>query len=204
MPGFLRTALDSFRAEVPPDWAYTLTTEREGRLITERFDPSKPPAEQWALLRTGGQAPTRADLENYFKYKAGQAPGAMPATFNKGDIDPGSLALEHEDAERAEFTGRFREQSANADKMLGHVRLRLTVRKRPSYIEKFTMELREPYSPVLTVRMRELAVTMEFAPPGADRPSLPVTSSSHFLGSVFFMPVEENLRFSYADFTRVP
>jgi hypothetical protein len=202
MPGFLRTALDSFRAEVPPDWAYTLTTEREGRLITERFDPSKPPAEQWALLRMDGRIPAKADLESYQKYKAGQAPGAMPATFNKGDIDPGSIELVREDPGRAEFTCKFRDQSANADKMLGHLRLRLTIRKLQPHVEKFTMELREPYSPVLTVRMRELVVTMEFAPPGDDRPSLPVRSSSHFLGSVFFISVEENLRFSYADFTR--
>ena len=204
MPDFLRAALANFRADVPPGWAYTQHTDREGRKIVERFDPAKAPAEQWALLGMDGRSPTQSDLENYHKYKAGQSPGAVQATFGKGDIEPGSVQLVREDPTRAEFTCRFRDQSANADKMLGHLRLRLTVGKQSPHVERFALELLEPYSPVLTVRMNELLVTMEFAPPGADRPSLPVKGSSHFLGRIFFMSVEENLRYSYTDFARAP
>ncbi len=204
MPDYLRQALGKFSAEVPPGWAYSLTTERDGRQITERYDPSKPPAEQWILLLNAGRPPTQDELDKYAKYKASQAPGAVQATFQKGDIEPGSVELVHEDAERAEFTCSFREVSANADKMLGHLSLRLTVGKRQPHVEKFTLELRKPYSPVLGVQMRELVVTMDFAPPGDDRPSLPDRSSSHFVGRIFFVPVEENLRFSYSDFARVP
>lgn len=204
MPDYLRQALGKLSAEVPPGWAYTLTTERDGRQITERYDPSKPPTEQWVLLLSASRPPTQDELDKYASYKASQAPGAMQATFQRGDIEPGSMELVREDAERAEFTCAFREVSANADKMLGHLGLRLTVGKRQPHIEKFTLELRQPYSPVLGVQMRELVVTMDFAPPSNDRPSLPDRSSSHFLGRIFFVPVEENLRIAYSDFTRVP
>ena len=80
----------------------------------------------------------------------------------------------------------------------------LTVAKRLTYVEKFALELREPYYPVLWVKMHELLVEMNFAPPDADRPSLPINSSSHFTGRIFLVPVEENLRCSYSDFARVP
>ena len=74
---YLHTALANFVPEAPKNWAYTLKTEREGQQTIERFDPSKVPAEQWALLRTEGHAPNGQELEKYFKYKASQAPGPM-------------------------------------------------------------------------------------------------------------------------------
>ena len=203
-PNYLPTALAKFTAEVPPQWAYTLTTEREGQQTIERFDPTKPPTEQWTLLRTENRTPTPDDIKKYFKYKAGQAPGAMQATFQKTDIETGSMKLVWEDSARAEFACSFREQSTYSDKMLGHLRLRLTVSKRNPHVEKSTLELQAPYSPVLGVKMRELAVEMNFSPPEGDRPSLLQTSSSHFLGRIFFVPVEENLRYTYSDFVRLP
>jgi hypothetical protein len=204
LPAYLHEALGKFSPEVPREWAYTVMTERDGQRTTERFDASKPPEEQWQLLLIEGRKPTADELAKYFKYKAGQVPGATQATFQKNDIEPGSIELLREDALRAEFACAFREQSANSDKMLAHLRLRVTVAKQQPHVEKFALELREPYSPVLGVKMRELLVEMNFAPPGADRPSLPVRSSSHFLGRIFFVPVEENLRYTYSDFIRVP
>lgn len=204
MPDYLRAALLNFNPEVPPNWAYTLTTERSGQQTTERFDPSKPPAEQWSLLRTEGRTPTSEDVEKYFKYKASQAPGGTQATFHKGDIEPGTLKLVHDDPDRAEFTCAFREQSTNADKMLGHLGLRLTVNKHQPHVEKFSLTLNAPYNPILTVKMRELVVTMSFSPPTEHRPSLPAASTSHFEGRIFFFALEENLHFSYFDFAAAP
>ena len=176
-PDYLHAALEKFMPEPPKNWAYTLTIERDGSQTTERFDPSKPPAGQWSLLRIDGHAPDPGDLEKYFKYKASQAPGVMPAAFNKGDIEPGTVKLVHEDDDRAEFTCGFREQSTHGDKMLGHLGLLLTIDKHRHYVEKFTMRLGAPYSPVLTVKMNELVITMNFAPPNDRQPSFPAQSS---------------------------
>jgi hypothetical protein len=203
IPAFLRTALNQFSPEISPKWAYTMTTDRDGKSMTERFDPSKPPTEQWSLLLTENRPPTAGEQEKYFKYKASQAPGATRATFQVGDIEPGTVTLLKEDADQAEFNCAFREQASNSDKMLALLSLRLTVNKKQLYVEKFALELKEPYSPVLGVKMRELLVAMAFSPPG-DNPSLPVQSSSHFLGRIFFISMEENLHFAYSDFRRVP
>ena len=204
MPAYLRAALGKFSAEIPPGWAYTLKTERDGRQTVERYDPTRPSTEQWTLLLSNGRPPTEEELAKYFKYKAGQSPGAMQSNFQKSDIEPGSITLVSEDAGRAEFTCAFREQSTHADKMLGHLGLHLTVCKQPAYVEKFTLELREPYSPVLWVKMRELVVEMGYAPPADGRPSLPSRSSSHFVGRIFLIRMEENLRFTYSDFAPPP
>ena len=203
MPAYLREALDKFSAEVPPGWAYTQTTVRGDESTTERFDPSRLPAGQWTLLLHNQRPPTAAEQEKYLRFKAASAAPLAQAPFQKGDIDPGSFALVREDAGRAEFSCGFRAESSGSDKMLGHLRLVLTVHKQPAWVESFSLELREPYSPVLGVKMNELAVRLRFSPPGPERPSLPTLSISLFSGRIFFVPTSEDLRVSYTEFAPV-
>ena len=200
LPDYVRAALSRFNPELPAGWAYTTTTVRGDVSTTERYDPAKAPEEQWTLLRFNGRPPLPADLEKYRKLRAANPSPASQATFTRADIEPGSLQLLHEDAERAEFAGAFREAAAGADKMLRHLRLRLTVNKRQPHVEKFALDLLAPYTPILGVKMNELAVTMSFTPPTPDRPSLPAASTSHFAGRIFFIGTEEDLRVTYADF----
>lgn len=205
VPDYVREALGKFNPEVPAGWAYTLTTVRnEDARSTARFDPTRPPAEQWTLLELNGRPPTAKEGAQFARARATGGGSATPqGTFQKGDIDPASITLVSEDAERGEFAAGFRAEATGADKMLGHLTLRLTVTKHSPHIEKFVLQLKEPYSPVLGVKMRELLVQMTFTPPSAGRPSLPAVNSSHFLGRIFFVGVEENLTLTYTDLVRV-
>src|SRR5512141_771586 len=58
VPAYVQEALAKFSAEVPPGWAYTQTTVRGDESTTERFDPSRPPAEQWTLVLHNKLPPT--------------------------------------------------------------------------------------------------------------------------------------------------
>jgi hypothetical protein len=206
MPGYVRAALAHFDTEVPAGWAYTLTTVRNNEArTTARFDPARPPADQWTLLSLNGRAPSAKEAAQFARARAGSGPATTAqGTFRKGDIDPASVTLVTEDAERGEFLCTFREEATGADKMLGHLTLRLTVNKLQPHVEKFTLELKAPYNPVLGVKMRELLVQMSFSPPVGDRPSLPDFNRSHFVGRIFFIGVEEDLILTYADFVRSP
>ena len=199
-PAYLRTALEKFSTGVPAGWAYTLTTTRNERAITERFDPARPPGAQWTLLETEGRIPTAAEIAQYARARAA-APGGMQANFERADIEPGSLVLVQEDEEHAEFTGGFREASTGPDKMLGHLALRLRVAKRVPHIAGYTLELKEPYSPVLSVKMNTLRVEARFSPPTDTRPSLPLEMTSRFTGRIFFISTGEDLRLTYRDVT---
>lgn len=203
-PPYLRQALADFTPGVPAGWAYTVTTEQDGRRTTERFDPGKRPKEQWHLLRIDGRAPTEQESANYQKYKASQAPGAARTTYTAADIEPFSLELIKEDAMQAEFLGGFRAQAASGDKMLGHLRLRLVVTKQPAAVSKATIELTTPYSPVLTVKMNELVASVDYSPARDGRPSLPARSTSRFVGRMLLFPVTEILTITFEDYARSP
>lgn len=205
MPDYVKEALAKFSPEVPAGWAYTLTTVRNNEARTAaRFDPARPPAERWTLLELNGRLPSDKEALQYRRAATAGGSAAPQANFQRSDIDPATVQLVREDAERGEFTCAFRDESTGADKMLGHLRLRLVVARQQPHVEQFTLELKEPYSPVLGVKMRELLVRMHFSPPTAAHPSLPSAHSSRFLGRIFFIGMEENLELTYSDYRPVP
>ena len=202
MPAYVRTALNNFSPEPPSGWAYTLTTARNNEATaTARFDPSKPYGQQWTLLKLNGRPPTASEAEQYARARAGDTtPASSRGAFQRRDIDPASVTLISENAERGEFHCTFRPEATGADKMLGHLELYLTIARTQPHVEKAVLKLTEPYSPVLGVKMRELLVEMHFTAPSDDRPSLPIDQASHFLGRIFFFGLEENLVLTYSDF----
>jgi hypothetical protein len=202
LPGYLRTALDNFNPGVPAGWACTITTTRNNDTLVERFDPSRPPGGQWVLLQCHDRRPTAEENEKYLKSRPAGTSVGPQATFQKTDIEPGSLILVREDEQRAVFKGSFRTESTGADKMLGHLVLHLTANKLQSHVEKYTLSLESPYSPVLGVKMNELEVAAEFLPPGTNCPSLPARQISHFTGRILLIPTEESLRVIFSDFVR--
>jgi hypothetical protein len=204
LPDYLRAALARFSTEVPPGWAYTLTTIRDDDRMVERFDPARPPGRQWSLEQWRGRAPTADELEKYARSRPDAATGGARANFHRDDIEPGSLRLTREDAEWAEFTGAFREQATGPDKMLGHLRLRLFVNKAGAYVGKYQLELIEPYWPVLAVKMNELFVEATFDAPEGAGPALPSAQTSRFAGRILLIPKKENLALIYSDFSRRP
>jgi hypothetical protein len=201
LPPYVSEALARFSPNLPPDWAYTITTLRGGEISVERFDPSLPVEKQWTLLVLNQRPPTPEENSRYTSYRISTSRSTQP-TFLRSDIDLPSLRLLREDDTRAEFHGRFRE--GLEDPMLKNLELFLTIAKQPAAIEKFSIQLTEPYSPVLTVKMLELRVETSLLPPLPDRPDLPQRVTSRFRGRVLlFKSIEEDVESAYADFVQV-
>lgn len=202
LPAYFGEALARFSSDAPRGWAYTLTTTRGEETSVERYDPSRPKGGEWTLLQRNGRAPTADEVERYLRYKASTTPPTARATFEKGDLDRSTFTLLREDANTAEYRGRFREDLK--EPLLSHLALDLKFAKQPAAVQSFTLRLADPFSPVLGVKMTELEVAMDFSPPADDRPSLPRASRSRFRGRLlFFKSIEEDLRITYSDFARV-
>jgi hypothetical protein len=201
LPPFLLEALARFNPEIPPDLAYTVTTQRGRESAVERYDPSRPDDRQWTLVQRNHRAATAGEIARNGSYRIATAPSTR-AIFRRDDIDLGSLRLVHEDPDRAEFEGRFREDGN--DQMLRMLELRLTVAKQPATVEQYVLQLSAPFSPVLTVKILELRVETLLSPPTVERPALPLRVTSRFRGRVWlFKSVEEDVQTTYADFRQV-
>jgi hypothetical protein len=203
-PDYVKVALAHFNPNPPARWAFTLETSRNDQTMVEHFNPTRPPAGQWALHQLQGRSPTAEELEKYTQSRPAAGSGGAQANFQRDDIEPGSIALIEEDNTRATFAAAFREQSSGPDKMLGHLRVTLTVNKQPAYIEKYVLDLKEPYWPVLGVKMNQLRIEARFSAPDGDQPSLPVSVESHFTGRILLFANEEKLRLIYREFRPAP
>ncbi len=200
-PAYFGAALAQLGSEVPPGWAYTLTTTRESDTTVERYDPSRPKDEQWTLVSRNGQVPTADEIKSYRSYKTTNAP-SMRATFQRGDIDTGQAVLLREDAAHATFRCPFREDVD--DPLLKHMAIELTVAKQPPLVEKSVLQLKEPFSPIIGIKMTELRVEMTFSPPADGHPGLPLSAVSHFRGRLLlFKSIAEDLRVTYSEFVRL-
>lgn len=200
-PAYFHAAVGQLTSDVPRGWAYTLTTKRDAEISVERYDPSRPQAEQWTLVLRNGQSPTEGEIKSYRSYKTTNAPN-MRATFVRGDIDVAHAELLREDATHADFRCGFREDLD--DPMLKHMLVDLTVSKESPRVEKFILHLKEPFWPIIGIKMDELRVEMTFSPPTEDRPSLPLTAVSHFRGRLLLLKsIAEDLNVSYSDFVRL-
>lgn len=201
MPAYLRTALAGFSPDAPAGWAYTLATTRDDLRMVERHNPALPPATRWTLLEWQGRPPTPDELEKYARSRPAADSGGTKANFSRTDIEPGSLVLVHEDDSRAEWSGHFRETSAGADKMLGHLSIRLVVDKHIPHVAEYALSLPEPYRPVLGVKMHTLDVLVRYHAPTENRPALPATQTSRFTGRIFFFSTREEIQITYTDYT---
>lgn len=202
LPDYVRAALARFTPGAPTaGWNYTVSTTRNEARMVERYEPTRPPAARWQLLELDGRAPTADELEKYARSRPRAESGGAQANFAREDIEPGSLQFLGETEAASEWSARFREASAGPDKMLGHLTLRLTVDKRTAHIAACTLELKEPYSPVLGVKMHELVATTRYLPPAEGRPPLPAQQISRFAGRILFIPTQENLDVRFSDYT---
>ena len=88
--------------------------------------------------------------------------------------------------------------------MLHHLDILLTVAKPTAAIDQYVLQLIEPFSPVLTVKMLELHVETVLCAPSDQAPPLPQRTLSRFRGRILlFKSIEEDVQTTYADFVRV-
>lgn len=200
-PDYLVAALENFNPNLPPDWAYTVQTTKGGETSVERYDPSLAAESHWTLLRLNNRPATAEESARYASYRIATSRSSHP-TFLRSDIDQVTFRLIREDNERAVFAARFRE--GLADPLLAKLELSLTVAKATARIEAFGLELTEPHSPVLTVKMLSLRVDTTLATTGPNQPALPARTVSRFRGRVFFFKeIEEDVDSTYSDFVHV-
>ncbi len=202
LPAAVQSALARLGTEPPAGWACTLTTRRAGHIAIERFDPAQPAGHQWSLLQTDGRPPTAQESDRYQRYRETTNSTTPHPVFKRGDIDAGSARRVREDQHEAEYTFSFRE--GLADTLLAHLRLTLTVDKAQGVATRSRLSLREPYSPVIGLRVDQLELTTELQAPSTNQPQLPSRLISQFHGRfLYFKEIEETLEITYSDFMPV-
>ena len=158
-PDYLRKPLAHFNPNVPAGWAYTLDDQ------PQRPDHGRALRSHPAVRRPVDAAPaSRPAAQRARNWKSTPVPPGCRLRRHPGQLPKGRhRTRQHQAGARgrgtgADFTGDVpRASRAGAGQNAGpFAAATLTVNKQPAYVEKYVLDLTEPYWPVLGVKMNEL------------------------------------------------
>jgi hypothetical protein len=182
LPPELETALAAFRAEGPRGWAFTQSTQGQGKALVERFDPSARGAARWTLLQTEGRAPTAEEAQRYRDSR----PLHDSVSDLSGQLDRTQVSLVSEDATSSVYEFALR-PAGEKDRAAAHMRARFTLDRASGSIVLAELFNYRPFQPARSLSIEEARTTLKFASPTEGRPALPLEVKMVVRGERFWV-----------------
>jgi len=203
MPRLVEDAFKMMESVSLDGWAYTETTDTNGVITIERFDPSLPENRQWTLIEKDGRAPSSEDLAAYADDRTGEG-GNHEGDDLREMVDPEGLELIEETSTYAVY--RFRPQADDEDeddaKIMKHVTGRLKIVKSLPYVESLEIRNSKPFSAALLVKMKEFLTRLTYRPIDDQGHVFPHTVEVKIRGRVLvFKKLREDVSVTYSDYT---
>jgi hypothetical protein len=182
LPPDIIKALDGFRAECPPGWAFTQATSGDGKSLVERYDPQEPGRNRWTLLSEKGVAPTAAEQARYRDTRP-----RMDSTSDLArQLDRTTARLVAEEGELATYEFKLIATAKN-DRAAAHMRARFTYHRGAGAFVRVELFNFEPFSPAVGLRIIEARTVLVYVLPTATTPTLPVEVSLGVRGTRFWV-----------------
>jgi hypothetical protein len=198
VPAELDAALQQLRTNAPLGWAFTQTTEAEGRSRVERFEPIGPEPARWRLLQVDGRVPTEDELEKYRKQQTLRAGGA-PAPNVKDQIDRGTCELLSDDGVRGIW--RFRLVPGKNDPWAPYMAATFTLHRPTGVIERVELGSLAPFAPMTFTNIEEARTVMVYSLPEDDRPALLQEITVRIRGRAWFIrSLDSDMTVRYSDY----
>lgn len=199
VPPELAAALQSFRADPPPGWSYTVATSGEGRSTVERCDAAKPEFNRWKLLQKDGRAPTEEELRDYAATRSRRSRGGTAPKLVE-QMDLGTLEVIRDDAERAIYRCRVKPGEAK-DTIAQHLRGTLELHKPSRTLVVLELASANEFSPAFGVRTTAMSTRLTYSVPTAAQPSLPQQVTIRVRGRAFlFKSMDADMTVTYSEY----
>lgn len=218
VPQILQDALKKISQDTDR-WAYTQTAiqkDEKGRTKSEivmRFDPSKPYAEQYTLLKIDGKAPSESQQAKYRRMgekrgerlEKAEATGAVDPSQRKSvgelmDLDRATVAEENERTITYEVPLK---KEGNTRLPPEKFRVTARVNKEQRAFENVSAKLRAPLREKLIMKLSEGEGHIEFKTVDPKHPPQPTVVRGNGAGSILFVPVGRSYEMRREDYKRV-
>jgi hypothetical protein len=200
-PPTLEAAVRNFRADGAPGWSFRQTTVAGGKSLVERFEAGRPDFERWSLLEKDGRLATEDEQRDYREKQTRRSRGGTAPKITDS-LDLATAELVTETPEEVSYRCRLRRTEAG-DTTAEYLRATVFIHKPTQVIERFELSNIAPFSPAMTVKIREMKTVMSFSRPTADRPSLLVSVTTRLRGQAFFFKsLDEDLTVTCTDHTK--
>lgn len=202
IPAELKEALKNFRSEGSKGWAFTQTTQGDGKSQIERFDPRAHEYKRWTLVQKDGRAPTAEELSRYNELQTRRSTG-QSAPNVKDQIDEASGEQLSDDGTRT--TWRFKLRATQADDSSAeHMQASFTLHRPTATIERVELASFEGFRPVLGVSISEAQTTIEYTLPDHERPTLLKQVTMKIRGKAWWVrSMDQNMTVTYSEFQSI-
>jgi hypothetical protein len=201
VPPELAVALKSFRTDGPRGWAFTQTTEAEGRSLTERFDPAQRDLARWTLLQKDGHLATADERRDYLEELKHRTLGETAPKLTE-QFDLGSLETVADTLDLATYQLRLK-PSESGDKTAAFLRIVIVLHKPTQTIASLELSNVAEFAPTFGVKITEMRTVMTYSLPAAGRPSLPERVTTRLRGRAFWVKsVDAYMTVVFSDYRR--
>lgn len=199
VPSELEAALKQFRAEPPPGWSYTLTSEGEGQSMVEHCDAAKPEFDRWTLVQKNGKSPTADEARDYRELRTRRSRGGTaPKLIDQ--LDLATLETVGTDAEHATFRCRLK-PGDSGDNVAASLRATIIVHRASHAIDSIELASTGEFSPSMVVKIAEMNTRMTYHRPETDRPALPRQVLTRVRGRAFlFKSLDAEMTVTFSDY----
>jgi hypothetical protein len=193
------------------DWAFVQTTLENGKKRVERFDPSKPIAEQWALTLTEDRVPTPREQTEYRKKRAKERETVearkKDSKGKEGENDlirEDTLVLLRENAEQVVYSFRPPPGNEDDDQFAIAMKGTLTIGKNRPHPFIIEMKNETALKPMTGVRIDRVAMKMEFRPVTPEGPVLPFRFEASVRGKALLLKsLNQDTVTTFSEYRRV-
>jgi hypothetical protein len=199
VPAELEAALKEFRAEPPPGWSYTLTSEGDGQSMVEHCDAAKPEFDRWTLVQKNGKPPTADEARDYRELRTRRSRGGTAPRL-VDQLDLATLETAGSDGEHATFRCRLR-PGDGGDNVAGFLRATISVNRSTHAIETIELASTGEFSPSVVVKIAEMNTRLTYHRPADGRPALPRQVFTRVRGRAFlFKSLDAEMTVTFSDY----
>jgi hypothetical protein len=206
LPPIVERAFTIMEGTSIDDWTYTVTSRDSEGLLVERHVATKPPHSRWQLLSKDGSTPTAADMQWYEKIRQRREKERVererrPENVLASMIEPGSLVLVSETADRATYHFRMNGSHAKAGRFAEQLRGVMRVDKTVPYADLVELRSISDFSAAAGVRIADFEMALRFAIHDQTGAIVPVSIRTRIDGRAFLVrKIDEDSHVVFSDF----
>jgi len=200
-PIMVETALNKLAADSTNQYSYTKKTIATESTRTIKYDPTEKGSDRWELVSVNGQPPTKEEMKSFYEEKAkNEEKNGRSFSVVSDQMRDFSLISETDDM----IKYSYRVESEKNKKMTEKLLCEMDIYKSDTSLAEITMEITEPVSPMVSVKLEEFRVQMKFdryQPTGS--PVIAQTQTRIKGKAMLFKKIDQNVMEKYYDYQLV-
>jgi len=200
-PEIVTTAFAKMEADSVHQYSYMKSVQSTETLRIMKYDPTREGSDCWELVSINGENPNKKELKAFYKEMSGNSDSKNKSISMDSD-DMINFSIVNDLDNHIEYS--FNMEGDEDDKMADALTCTISLNKIDSTITKMTMYITETLSPMVSVKIEEFKIEMNFDKLAQTGSTLIQETKTRIKGqAMVFKKIDENVTETYFDYKLV-